>query len=977
MSSLFNPFSFLVSRAKHVVALALGTMLVLAATVARAQQNDPLPWSGDAGITETVDQIMARDGMFPPVFPPHGSGKPLRISPDRSGYPQDPAALPLAAYPPLPPGVSAVQNAYSARAPQTIGTSFNGVGLADSGYVPPDTMGDVSTTQILFHTNGRIKVFNKSGVVGALNTTANTFFNTVRNASSVVDPIVRYDRITDRWFVIGINVSTPNRIVLAVSSAGPITGTASFTFFQFQQDLVGATPNADTGTFADYCTLGVDVNALYIGCRMFNTNFYNTTGWVVRKSSMISGGPIVVTAFRGLASGGAGIDGPRGVNNDDSTATQGYFIGADVGIFGRLVLRRISTPGGTPTISANINLTVNTTSNPEPVPAQGSTISLEAIDDRLFAAAIRKNRITGVSTLWTAHAIEVNASGTASSSGGRNGMRWYQIQNFGATPSVLQSGTLFDSAALSPRYYWMGSVNMSGQGHAAIGASFAATDEFIGIATAGRLSGDTLGTVQAPAVIINGVSSYTVDFGSGRNRWGDYSYTAVDPSDDMTMWTIQEYCDATNSWAVRATKLLAPPPATPLSCSPATIAQGSSNVNITLTGSVVAGSGFFDPGAGFPNHIASSIAGTGVTVNSTTWISATQATLNVSVTAGAASTARIITVTNPDGQTRSSAAGILTVTGGCTIPTITTNPIPLIRCTGTSASFTAAGTGSPGPTFQWRRNTTNIAGAISSTFNIASVAAGNAGTYDCVLTNTCGSATTTGALLTVNAAPAITTSPSSISRCPGTSASFTAAGSGSPAPTFQWQRNLVNIAGATSATLSIASVSASDSGSYRCVLTNTCGTATTADASLFVNTTPTITSNPSGASPCIGDSASFSVGATGSTPRSYQWRKNTVNIPSANAPTYAIASVALSDSGAYDCVVTNACGTRTSSAAVLDVQSCCPADFNMDGGIDGADVDAFILAWEAGQAQADVNQDGGIDGADVDVFFFYWEAGGC
>lgn len=55
----------------------------------------------------------------------------------------------------------------------------------------------------------------------------------------------------------------------------------------------------------------------------------------------------------------------------------------------------------------------------------------------------------------------------------------------------------------------------------------------------------------------------------------------------------------------------------------------------------------------------------------------------------------------------------------------------------------------------------------------------------------------------------------------------------------------------------------------------------------------------------------------------------------------------------------------------------CPADFNQDGGIDGADVEAFFIAWEAGDPSADVNQDGGIDGADVETFFAAWEAGGC
>lgn len=55
----------------------------------------------------------------------------------------------------------------------------------------------------------------------------------------------------------------------------------------------------------------------------------------------------------------------------------------------------------------------------------------------------------------------------------------------------------------------------------------------------------------------------------------------------------------------------------------------------------------------------------------------------------------------------------------------------------------------------------------------------------------------------------------------------------------------------------------------------------------------------------------------------------------------------------------------------------CPADFNQDGGIDGADVEAFFTAWEQGEATADVNGDGGVDGNDVETFFIAWQAGGC
>lgn len=70
----------------------------------------------------------------------------------------------------------------------------------------------------------------------------------------------------------------------------------------------------------------------------------------------------------------------------------------------------------------------------------------------------------------------------------------------------------------------------------------------------------------------------------------------------------------------------------------------------------------------------------------------------------------------------------------------------------------------------------------------------------------------------------------------------------------------------------------------------------------------------------------------------------------------------------------NATGTDT---VVITVEPPCPADFNNDGGVDGADVEAFFIAWETGDAVADINADGGVDGADVEAFFVAWEAGGC
>jgi hypothetical protein len=55
----------------------------------------------------------------------------------------------------------------------------------------------------------------------------------------------------------------------------------------------------------------------------------------------------------------------------------------------------------------------------------------------------------------------------------------------------------------------------------------------------------------------------------------------------------------------------------------------------------------------------------------------------------------------------------------------------------------------------------------------------------------------------------------------------------------------------------------------------------------------------------------------------------------------------------------------------------CPADYNQDGGVDGADIQSFFVDWASAAPNADVNQDGGIDGGDIEYFFVRWEAGGC
>jgi hypothetical protein len=262
----------------------------------------------------------------------------------------------------------------------------------------------------------------------------------------------------------------------------------------------------------------------------------------------------------------------------------------------------------------------------------------------------------------------------------------------------------------------------------------------------------------------------------------------------------------------------------------------------------------------------------------------------------------------------------LTLSGGCVPPTVTQHPVGDTVCAAGSASFSAAGVGTAPLSYQWRRNGVDLAGATGETYAVGIAGTNNAGTYDCVISNACGSATTSGALLTVNIPPQVTLAPTAQSACPGGSATFSAGFSGSPAPALRWQKDGVDIPGATGGTLVISGAGPGDVATYRCVATNTCGSANSPGAGLTLGAGPTITGHPGGATVCVGAPASFSASASGAG-LSYQWRRQGVGIGGATGPTYSIGAVSAGQAGDYDCVITNACGSATTNAATLVVNA--------------------------------------------------------
>ncbi|MFN7020870.1 MAG: immunoglobulin domain-containing protein [Phycisphaerales bacterium] len=316
------------------------------------------------------------------------------------------------------------------------------------------------------------------------------------------------------------------------------------------------------------------------------------------------------------------------------------------------------------------------------------------------------------------------------------------------------------------------------------------------------------------------------------------------------------------------------------------------------------------------------VSGTGVTVTGTPVSNAagTQLSgLSFVIAPGAALGARNVTVSNADGT--GTGTGVFTVNSGlCVGAGIITQPSPQEVCQGGTAAFSVVASGSLPITYQWRKNGADISGANSATLTLTNVGPGDVAAYSCQVANACASVTSSAASLTLFSPPAVTESPSSLTSCPGGSVELSADFSGTPTPTLQWRKNAVNIGGANGSTYVIPSLSLGDAGTYDCVATNACGSATTAPAVITVTAPVQFTSHPASQTLCEGEFVTFAVAVTGTGPITYRWRKNGVNL-SAFSATYTINPVSPSDAGDYDCVVTGPCGPATSDPATLTVTS--------------------------------------------------------
>ncbi|MFL5731651.1 MAG: S-layer homology domain-containing protein [Chloroflexia bacterium] len=463
------------------------------------------------------------------VSPPLRSIAPIRpqYDPTRPLRPEQPVRHPKPdpAHPLVDPVVQSIAAPLAMPTPLL---TFDGIPNYWGGY-PPDTNGEVGPNHYVQTVNIGFQIWNKSGVTLYGPANFNTLFTgfggpcEIRNDG---DPIVVYDQMADRWLITQFTTSSPYYQCMALSTSGDPTG--SYYRYAYLES---------SSIFGDYPHFGVWPDAYYM-----TVNEFNGPGgggnYAFERSRMLAGDPAARAIYFHTTDSGllpSDMDGhtapPVGSPNYilewyDNSSLREFRFHVDW-----------ATPASS-TFTGPFTIPVASFSDAiGGIEQPGTSVRLDDLSDRLMFRVAYRN-------LGDHESLVANHSVVGT--GGKAGIRWYEIRNPNATPTAYQQGTFSPDAT----HRWMGSIAMDHLGNIAVGYSASSTTLYPSIRYAGRLVTDTLGLLaQGEATLYAGSASQTGDVA----RWGDYSDLTVDPADDCTFWYTTEYLNVTGerTWRTR------------------------------------------------------------------------------------------------------------------------------------------------------------------------------------------------------------------------------------------------------------------------------------------------------------------------------------------------------------------------------------------------------------------------------------------
>lgn len=412
----------------------------------------------------------------------------------------------------------------------TLSFSFDGPRMFDNGtsFIPPDSSGAVGLNHYVSIVNSKLSVYDKVTATRLVDTPLSSFWT----ATGVLgDPRIVFDPHSQRFFILASDGIS--RLHIAISMTADPTGA-------WYKNSIIVSSDADAGNPPDFPTLGVDENGFYSGALMAGGPFTMSL-FAIDKAPLLSATPSLgtVTAWRGIP-----FEGALQPCVDYDVAPGAYVITRKGSLI--LKLRRIDGPLTAPTLVTLGTIPVSAHGRAFSAPALGSTVPLATSDTRLVNAVLRNGSI------WTVHNIDV---------GGRAACRWYQVDPIAL--ALEQEGTVDDPLL----HYIFPSIAVNARGDMTMSFSGTSANQYAGSYFTGRLACDPLNQMAVPALMAPGLSGYNYLDGGGLNRWGDYSLTSVDPADDLSMWTIQEYARGDGTWGTWVGKLEFPLPCDPLSIS--------------------------------------------------------------------------------------------------------------------------------------------------------------------------------------------------------------------------------------------------------------------------------------------------------------------------------------------------------------------------------------------------------------------------
>jgi hypothetical protein len=275
-------------------------------------------------------------------------------------------------------------------------------------------------------------------------------------------------------------------------------------------------------------------------------------------------------------------------------------------------------------------------------------------------------------------------------------------------------------------------------------------------------------------------------------------------------------------------------------------------------------------------------------------------------------------------------------------PSFTSQPAGRTVTNGINLTLTAAASSTTPIAYYWLCNGTNLAnggnvsGAATNTLSLTAVTTNNTGDYQLVASNFTGFVTSSVAMLTVGAPPAVSISPASLTLLTGSNAVFTANSGGTAPLGYLWKMNGTNFSGAgisgtTSSALTLTSITTNSAANYSVVVTNQFGSVTSSVATLVVVLPPSITSSSltNVTIQCGSNTLAFFVTAAGSGPLSYQWSLDGSAVAGATNTSFSLSNLHLPNH-TVSLQVASPYASLTSNA-LLTVQDTLPPVITLNG----------------------------------------------